>query len=251
MIFASNTNRASCLITAVHALLLLAAALSTPTAASAQTAPASYPGCPTITGEGAVTQWTQWTAIAAVNHLEYGITAADITSFASIFEYPGLGPSPWPGTYNLYSGIYLPLGKYVSAQFRVPVSTDFSTLQGQYSIDTAHFSAPVSMTISTLCGDFGQMSASTIIANCSVNSANAGQFLAWQGAASPQACVLTPGFVYYLNVINADISQLPSTGIAVSTANSACNAAGCLDPIVNGPGNWGVADDIFYSPFEQ
>jgi len=249
MRFANDTNRARHFRTAQQALLLISTALSMPIAASAQLPTvAEVVTCPTIRGQGEITVWTQMSGSVMVNHREYGNAVVDITAFASIFDYPGLGLGPWPGAYNLYTGMTLPLNKYVSAAFTVPSSIDMTSLRGEYSIEAAHFSAPVSMSISTMCGDFGQFDA--VIANCLLNSASAGQSLSWQGAADAQACVLQPGVTYYLNLINADISQLASTGIAVSTANAACTAAGCFVPLINGPGNWGVADDIFYSPFE-
>ena len=217
----------------------------------AQTPILSGPGssCPTISGQGPVSHWTQLAGNHIVNYLQYGSRAADITLFDSIFDYPDLAPNPWPGTYGLYAGIYLPLSSYVSASFTIATAFDTSSLYGQYSIGALHFSAPISMSISYTCGDFGQLNPTTVVPNCLVNSATAANSLSWQGALNDQGCVLQPGYRYYLNFINADISQISSTGLAVSTANSACNAA-CFDPIINGPGNWGLADDIFYSEFE-
>lgn len=225
--------------------------------AISSTAPAAMPDvaggisqCQPVAGQGQVTQWNQLVGESVVNSLQYGNRVVDVTSFASLFDYPGTAPDNWPGSYDLYSGIALPSNRYLSAAFTVRAGLDLSALQGFYSVDNRGFSVPVSMTISFTCGDFGQINPTSVVQNCSVNAAGAGDSLAWQGAADAQACVLQPGYEYYLNVINADISQLPSTGVAVSTANASCNPAGCFDPIVNGPGNWGVADDIFYSPFE-
>jgi hypothetical protein len=231
--------------------LLLWSAPLMPINALAQTSIVSGPSssCPTISGQGPVDHWTQLAGIAAVDYLQYGYHYIDITSFDAIFDYSVLAPNPWPGIYGLDAGIHLPLSSYVSASFIIPPIFDMPSLHGQYSIGNLHFSAPVSMSISYACGDFGQLSPTTVVPHCLVNSATAGDSLLWQGAPNDQVCVLQPNYRYYLNLINADISQMPSTGVAVSTANSACIGA-CLDPIINGPGNWGVADDIFYSEFE-
>jgi len=233
-------------------LLLLLSALSMPVAAPAQTSIVAGPSspCPTISGQGPVANWTQLSGHVIVNYRQYGSRAVDIADFASTFDYPGLATNSWPGTYGLYAGIHLPNYKYVSARFTVPFGIDMSSWYGQYSIGDIHFTAPISMSISYTCGDFGQFNPSSIVPHCLVNAATAGTALLWQGAPDDQACVLQPAYVYYLNLINADISQLPSTGIAVSTANSACDTGACFDPIINGPGNWGAADDIFYGEFE-
>jgi len=206
--------------------------------------------CPAqIDSQGSFAHWSP-ASYLNVDYLQYGIRGVDPSAFPAIFDFPSENTNPWPGAYGVYAGIYLPLNKYVSAAFTVANWLDMSSLYGQYSIGDLNYSAPISMSISYSCGDFGQFVPTTVVPNCLVNAATAGGSLSWQGAPNEQACVLQPGTTYYLNVINADISQLPSTGIAVSTANASCNANVCFDPLINGPGNWGIADEIFFGGFE-
>jgi len=169
-----------------------------------------------------------------------GVHSVDVTKFISFYQ-----ANAWPGQQiGLIGQPTLPNGKYVSLQFTVPngymAGKPDSTL-GQYSVGSSGYSAPVSMTISTTCGDFSNPSTnpatSTVVSGCYKNKSLSPGGIVWRKTGS---CALQDGKTYYLNFINADITNLlpGNQGTAISTRNSQCPAGSCSDPIDNGPGNW-------------
>jgi len=162
----------------------------------------------------------------------------DITNFDSIYQ------KAWPGSFGWLANLPVPKAGYISAHFK-PAANYFTAgnvplnLYGEYQIGETFFSAAASMTISTQCGDFSnpQASGSTVVPGCYINSAVADQYLAWTNSAGN--CKLSGSTDYYLNVINADITNVtPSGGAATSTANSACGTTTCITPLADGPGSW-------------
>lgn len=178
-----------------------------------------------------------------------GLKLVDTSLFSNIFEIA------WPGNYNDNIVISLPTNQYISAQFTTPANffnpsqTNFPTnLYGEYSVGETQFSANYSMTISTSCGDFSAPGGgSTVVPGCRVINANNSNpsFMAWTGSGS---CMLSAGQTYYLNIINANVSNVtPTGGTATSTANSKCLSGVCGDPILNGPGTWYYWNGTIYT----
>ena len=202
--------------------------------------------CPTIPGSGAITSFTHQTGTQTMTSYGSGSTgswSADITDLTSIF---GTKPtsSAWPGNSGITADrLAINTNMYVSAVFTVPANymgslpTGSSRL-GQYLVNNSGFSkAPVSMTISTSCGDFSNPAThptSTVVAGCYVNS---GTSLVWENPqhASP-TCVLQDGQKYYLNIINANVTNVTPTGGTATTTKGATGASctsSCTDPITN------------------
>ncbi len=193
--------------------------------------------CPTIASSGSgITSFKRLSGSVTISYGGLGNKSKDSTSFASVFN------SAWPGDYNLAAIIPLPVSTYMSLQFTVPspyFSTAPSTLYGEYSVGETGYSAPISMTISSSCGDFSQpgTSGSTVVAGCYKNSITSTQYLFWKNQAGK--CQLQDGQTYYLNIINADVSNVTANGgTATSTKNTQCTATNCSVPLANGPGSW-------------
>lgn len=201
--------------------------------------------CPTInSGTTGIANFTQWTGNQQVvyygNGPTGGVHSVNVTSFTSFYQ-----ANAWPGQQiGLIGQPTLPNGKYVSLVFQVPngyLAGKPDTILGQYSVGSSGYSAPVSMTISTTCGDFSNPTTnpttSTVVPGCYKNKSLSPGGIVWRKTGS---CALQDGKTYYLNFINADISNLlpNGQGTAISTRNSQCPAGSCSDPIDNGPGNW-------------
>lgn len=193
--------------------------------------------CPAIASSTpGITNFNRLSGNLTINYGGLGNQTKDTTSFASVFN------SSWPGDYNLAAIVPMPLSAYMSLQFTVPspyFSTAPSTLYGEYSVGETGYSAPISMTISTKCGDFSQpgTSGSTVVAGCYRNMFASTQYLFWKNKAG--SCQLQDGQTYFLNIINADISNVTASGgTAASSKNSQCTQTSCTDPLANGPGNW-------------
>jgi len=215
-------------------------------------------GCataPTITGAAgtAVTTWKRQTGSLAIDYYGAGTASRDVTQFASVFTSPAAtAPVPWPSSYGLAAAIPLPEDRYLSLELTVPAgffeSEGTTLVNGDYSNDPSGESAPYSITISTYCGDFGQITPTTIPPGCTVNKIFGSGLFRW-GHTPNQAvsCDLVDGVTYYLNIINADISTLPTAGTASSTEAGVggnctdglcCKNGLCSDSIENGPGTW-------------
>jgi hypothetical protein len=206
-------------------------------------------GCavaPIITGAPGtpIASWSRITGMVTVDYFGDGYHDVDITKFGEIWRgwTAGAGPATWPGDYGQNASIPLPTNQYVSAELTVPTPyfetpTAPSTLYGLYTIGESDFSAAISMTISTHCGDFGQLSPTTIVPGCVLNAGGADNALAWKKTG---ACALHDGVTYYLNIINADIGALATSGTATTTLRTKyCLYGNCHDPILDGPGSWG------------
>jgi len=146
----------------------------------------------------------------------------------------------WPGRFGLANQVSLPKSKYMSMGFTVPdnyMPSAPANLYGLYTIGETGFAqgAATSITISKECGDFAPpASGSSVVPGCYKNKLTADQYLAYVKSGS---CQLTAG-AYFLNVINADISNLtPSGGSAASTAGPQCPSGNCIVPLQLG-GNW-------------
>ena len=206
--------------------------------------------CPTIPGSGAITSFTQLTGNVNVNYYSSGTHSVNITQYNSIF---GQIPSTaaWPGNSGTTAVITLPTINYISAAFTVPpgyMASAPSNRYGEYYLNPSAYSkAPVSMTISTSCGDFSNPAthaSSTVVPGCYKNKATADTpIVYWENPnhTSP-SCVLNDNQSYYLNIINADISNVQpivgntagGTATTTKTATGAtCTTAGCTDPIEN------------------
>jgi hypothetical protein len=178
-----------------------------------------------------------------------GTRLVDTSLFSNIYEIA------WPGNYNDNVQISLPTNEYISAQFTTPQNffnpsqTNFpANLYGEYAVQESAFSAAFSMTISTNCGDFSAPGGgSSVVAGCRVINANnnSPSFMSWTDTGS---CILTGGSTYYLNIINANVSNVtPTGGTATSTANARCLGSVCIDPLLNGPGTWSFWNGTIYT----
>lgn len=196
--------------------------------------------CPTIpSGTTGITNFTRWSGNQTVYYYGNlgGNKTVDVTSFDSVY-------STWPGQYGLIAQYSLPVNNYVSMAFHVPVNYTTASnvpnpLYGEYTVGETGASAPITMTISTSCGDFSNPSThptSTVVPGCYHSLASPGGILLWRNTNS---CVLSSNKTYYLNLINADTSNVTpgGGGTATSSKNSACSSV-CTDPVQNGPGTW-------------
>jgi hypothetical protein len=198
--------------------------------------------CPTIASTtSGITNFQQMTGsnVSVTFTGTRGVVRGNIASFDSIF-------TPWPGNSGEIGIFTLPNNLYVSLQFTVP--SNFFDLQppgfvGQYTIGegTSGYSAPISMSISTTCGDFSSptITGSTVLANCWKNNKVSDEGIVWHpdGTTGSGLCKLQEGKTYYLNFINANVSNVPPLGLgsASSTKTSHCFSGTCSDPISNGP----------------
>jgi hypothetical protein len=209
--------------------------------------PGGSVGCsspPTIAGTGAITSFNRQTGNQAMTSYGTYSWTADVTDYISIF---GSKPTPttWPGNSGITADkLSINTNAYISAMFQVPSSymgslPSGSQRLGQFLINNSGFSkAPVSMTISTSCGDFSNPAnfpgTSTVVPGCYLN---AGTSLVWE---NPQhnspTCVLQDGGTYFLNIINANVSNITPTGGTATTTKGATGAScgtACTDPITN------------------
>jgi hypothetical protein len=218
----------------------------TATLSSGSTITAGACATPTPTPSGAcltvpsatvgIPHFTRLTGSFDVNYFGGGSKTVDVTSFDAFY-------GPWPGNPSLTADISLPVNYYLSEHFHVP-ATFFASrasipyVYGNYTINASGFSAAIAFSISTTCGDFSNPATnptSTVVPGC------------WKDARGPytpgplqwrkdSTCVLHDNTDYYLNIINAKITNVGAggTGTATSTKNAQCSGA-CSDPISDGP----------------
>jgi hypothetical protein len=158
-----------------------------------------------------------------------GNQSVDVTSFASFWF------APFPGQNGRSGYLTVPTNKYMSQQFSVPagyMAGAPSTAYGRYAIGTSSNSTSISMSISTKCGDFSNPATypttSSVVPGCWINLGSPGGFVQWVKTATSGACVLTDGQTYFVNYINADVSQVtPTGGTAASDQNANCTPTSC------------------------
>jgi len=195
--------------------------------------------CATIpSGSGGIASFTQLSGSITANYFSGGNRVVDATSFASVY-------GNWPGAVESQTAaITLPTNKYMSLAFTVPAGYMASHPNGwgQYSLNQSAYSAPVTMTISTKCGDFSNPATdanSSVVPGCygNLGTTSSAFIIAWHQTG---LCQLNDGQSYYLNYINADVTNAKSdnTGSITTSANGRCNASGCTDGVTNGPGTW-------------
>ena len=195
---------------------------------------ASCPAIP-IAGGG---NFTQVTGNVNLQYSGHPTASVNMTDFSSIYH-----SSAWPASLNWIALFSLRKDGYISAGFKPPAnyftaSNAPANLYGEYYVSETLYSAPVSMTISTSCGDFsapGQ--GSTVVPGCYLNNGVSKSFIAWEIQGPGRTCVLSGDTQYYLNIINADIGNVTPGG---GSATQTCGSPSCIDPISNGPGNWGT-----------
>lgn len=187
-----------------------------------------------------ISNYTRWTGIQNVYY--FGPTyAVDVTSFNSVYGIGTAQQATWPGNTSLTADFDLPTNKYISLQFTVPAGFMETVVSGGYGLNASGFSAPISMTISdgsAPCGDFSDPATnptSKVISGCWKNLMGSSGTLAWQGTGGTK-CLLQDNHTYFLNMINADISNANPAGTAslTSSKTAACGTS-CGDPVRNKP----------------
>ena len=196
--------------------------------------------CATIAGSPSGS-FSQWTGNHSVYYYSAGSRVVNVGDFNALFN------GTWPGQYGLIADISIPATQYVSAQFTVPAnymtaSNVPASLYGKFQVGQSNFSTTVSMTVSKECGDFSNPTSpgSTVVPGCYLNKGGANAYIRWTNTGA--SCALTDSATdntpYYLNIINADISNVThGGGTASSTGNQACSGT-CSDPILTGNGTW-------------
>lgn len=194
--------------------------------------------CPTLAGDGTggVNSFSQWTGSQSIFYFgsgpNTGYQNVDVTNFNSVWF------GTWPQSYGRQPVFPLPLTMYMAEKFTVPAGYFAgapSGIYGSYTVGASQYDAPVSMTISTKCGDFSNPvsfpTTSTVVPGCYIKNAGPTAKLTWSKSFG---CTLTDGGTYYLNIINADISNItPTGGTAASTKSGTCGSS-CRIPLVNG-----------------
>lgn len=184
-----------------------------------------------------ISNYTRWTGTQTVFYFGPSYTV-DVTSFDSVFGHGTAAQSTWPGNTGLTADFQMPTNKYLSLQFTVPAGFMETVNYGTYGFNTSGFIAPGSFTISTKCGDFSNPvsypSTSTVLSGCWQNMINSQGMLVWYGSTG-STCKMQDSKTYFLNIINADISNADPAGSAnlTSTKNANCGTA-CGDPVRNG-----------------
>ncbi|HEX4415887.1 MAG TPA: hypothetical protein VH107_19810 [Lacipirellulaceae bacterium] len=185
---------------------------------------------------------SQGTTSIKVGGDQHTITA-DMSQFASVF-------GSFPGRNGDIAYDNLPIGNYISLQFSLPSGFvenaptlpipyyQWLFMMGETGMDTK-----VSMSISTSCGDFSPttISGSTVVNNCrkvGLKADGGVQFFA-EGDPNSQ-CVLQDNVTYYLNLINANVTNVtPTGGSAASYRDGPGTHCGgkstCSVPMINGP----------------
>lgn len=143
-----------------------------------------------------------------------GPSNVDLTQFKNIWGRTSAADTPvdFPGVsyYTIFKN--LDKTKYVSAKFRVPTSGISSNATGSLSKGENFIGPYVTTSISTACGDFNQANLGPYC--LTTNRGAAGAILArWKlttGSPTTNACALTPGQEYYLNIKVTDPS-VPNT----------------------------------------
>lgn len=195
--------------------------------------------CPVIAGDGTqgVNSFSRWTGTQSVFYFGSGQgtgnQSADVTSYNSSWA---ISPAVWPQSYGRQPVFPLPSTNYMAQQFSVPAGYFAgapTNIYGEYLVGSSQNDALVSMTISTKCGDFSnpQTSGSSVVSGCYIKNAQTGGFLMWSKSFG---CTLTDGQTYYLNIINADITNVtPTGGTAASSMTSNCLGGSCRVPLSN------------------
>jgi PKD repeat protein len=187
-----------------------------------------------------ISNYTRWTGIQNVYY--FGPTyPVDVTSFNSVYGIGTAQQATWPGNTSLTADFDLPTNKYISLQFTVPAGFMETVVSGGYGLNASGFSAPISMTISdgsAPCGDFSDPvtnPTSKVISGCWKNLMGSSGTLAWQGTGGTK-CLLQDNHTYFLNMINADISNANPAGTAslTSSKTTSCGTS-CGDPVRNKP----------------
>jgi hypothetical protein len=191
--------------------------------------------CPIQTGSGAITAFSQYAGTHSVNYYGAPSKSADVTSFDALY-------GTWPGNSAITPVISLGTSLYLAEKFTVPAGymagyTGSTALYGSYPLNSSGGATPTSMTISSVCGDFSNptKSGSSVVTGCWVNkhtSTTPGP-LQWR---KDTTCILQDGHTYYLNIINADITnaQPNGGGTVTTTKDSHCSATACTVPVNNG-----------------
>jgi hypothetical protein len=199
--------------------------------------------CPTVVkgdNTAGVTAFTSQGTTTVQVHGTRVPLVADMSSFASVF-------GSFPGRFGDIAYDSLPITNYISMQFTLPAGFVENAPAGYYqwveSIGETDDNTKISMTISTKCGDFSPTtdSGSSVVKNCYATNLkfNGGiQFFA-QGNPATQ-CVLSDSVPYYVNIINADISGVTSTGGTAASyrdgpGSKCAGKSACSVPIYNGP----------------
>jgi len=198
--------------------------------------------CATIASSGSGT-FTPLTGNVNLQYSGHPTASVNIQDFASIYH-----GTVWPATPGWIALFNVPSNKYVSAAFTPPAnyftaSNAPANLYGEYYFNATSATAPLSMTISTSCGDFSPPGSpgSTVVAGCYGNMITQDHIAVfWQNAGPGHTCVLAGSQHYFLNIINADITNVTASG---GTATPSCTSTSCIDPISNGPGSF-----IGYTP---
>jgi hypothetical protein len=188
-----------------------------------------------------ISNYTRWTGNQSGNYFGAGINLVDVTSFNSVFGIGTPAQATWPGNTSLTADFDMPTNKYMSLQFTVPAGFMETVVSGGYGLNASGFSAPVSMTISdgaAPCGDFSNPATnptSKVVSGCWKNNMGQSGTLAWQGTGGT-SCLLQDNHTYFLNIINADISNANPAGTANLTSSKTANCGTtCSDPIRNKP----------------
>jgi PKD repeat protein len=182
--------------------------------------------------------YTRWTGSQEGFYFGAGTHVVDVTRFDSVFGIGTAAQSTWPGNTGLTADFQVPTNKYISLRFTVPDGFMETVNNGGYGLNTSGYTAPVSITISrgdAPCGDFSNPAsapASNVVPGCWKNSINSQGQLAWTSGGT---CVLQNDTAYFLNIINADISNADPAGTAelTSTQTQRCTSTTCGDPIRN------------------
>jgi PKD repeat protein len=187
-----------------------------------------------------ISNYTRWTGTQNVYYFGPSYTV-DVTSFNSAYGIGTPEQATWPGNTSLTADFNLPTNKYISLQFTVPAGFMETVVSGGYGLNASGYSAPISMTISdgsAPCGDFSNPATnanSKVVSGCWKNLMGQSGTLAWFGTGGTK-CLLQDNHTYYLNMINADISNADPAGTASLTSSKTgfCGTA-CGDPVRNKP----------------
>jgi hypothetical protein len=149
----------------------------------------------------------------------------DLTLFENVFGHnPGGTNRLFPGTANINQRIMMQTDQYVALKFTVPSNLPSQTW-GQFRFEeTQPGTLRMSYTISKTCGDFSATAVAPLTAKCIVDNGPVNSALAWgYWPGSTQLCQLTPGESYYLNIIQAPLSNLPNSYCSGTCGNTMQN----------------------------
>jgi hypothetical protein len=201
--------------------------------------------CPTVVkgdGTAGVTSFgQQGSAQLRVGGDQHTITA-DMTSYSSVFS------TTFPGTGTIVYDI-LPINNYISMQVQAPAgffSGASADWRSKIGVGTTDDDAKASVTISRTCGDFSNPATdpgSSVVPGCykvGVIAEGGVVFSSPLGSVQCKLADLPTGQYYYFNLINANITNVTSTGGTASSyrdgPGSTCTGQStCSVPIENGP----------------